>query len=267
VRLTGNRRLSVSAYWSYLSCPKRYEFNYVERVPRPDFKPPEHWRFGTVVHAGLEAAYKVFQERELTGRLTQVEPSALAAVRASWEEELMPTRGGELDRALGIVSGTLDKLVEHHENVLGVEELLLGHTPGGIPFVGYADLIRRADAVTVEIRDYKVTAKTSTAKELQVNPQGNLYAMICREKFPWAERILFSHLYPNHGAKLVQTSISAESMEAVIDKFEAVGDAINLADDFPAKPGEHCGWCAYNDICPAWEEARRSDDLTSMVNF
>ena len=48
---------SVSSTREYEGCPRRYRFGYVERRPKDRPVPPT-WRFGSVVHEALEAAYQ-----------------------------------------------------------------------------------------------------------------------------------------------------------------------------------------------------------------
>jgi putative RecB family exonuclease len=265
--LSAGRRLSVSGYGTYVECPQRYQYAYVQRLPRPETTVPHHWRFGSVVHKALEVAYLEFKRLELTGRLSQVTPQALAATRQSWVDLEMDPKGGELDRALGMVAATLERLVEHHENILGVEQRFLGYTPAGVPFVGFADLIRKYDDETVEVRDYKVRRKVSAPDELGRDLQGHMYGHFSLKDHPWAKRVVFSHLYPNHDVRLVAVELDGDESNELIERFEAVAEMINDDDRWTPRPGEHCGYCAYTDTCPAWAKAREEGEMQRQANF
>lgn len=265
--LSAGRRLSVSGYGTYVECPQRWKYSYLDRLPRPETTVPHHWRFGSVIHKALEVAYLEFKRLELTGPLSQVLPQALAATRQAWVDYEMETTGGELQRALGMVTDTLARLVEHHENILGVEQMFKGFTPAGVPFIGFGDLIHRVDPETVGVRDYKVRAKVASVAELIRDLQGSLYGHFSLIDYPWAKHVVFSHLYPNHDVKLVQVRLELDIIEEQLDKFEAVAELIDADEEFTPRPGEHCGYCAYVDICPAWAKSREDDDLKRQANF
>lgn len=265
-QLPGNRRLSVSSYGTYLECPQSYQFSYVEKIPRAEKEVPVHWRFGSVIHYGLEHAYVAFRDAQLTGSLLQVRERALEAIHEAWEKFEMPATGGELERALGMTHDTLARLTEHHENILGIEELILGETELGTPFVGYADLIRR-DGDVLEVRDYKVRAKVSTPEDLLREVQGPAYVHFVRRKHPWAKHLRFSHLYPNHGPRYVHVDVSPEAMATTVERLDAVADAIIADTAMAPRPGEHCGYCTYRDRCPAWSDKKEDADLKRQMNF
>ncbi len=93
------RTFSVSSTYEYERCPRRYRYGYVDRIPAERAAAPEHWRFGTVVHAGLEAGYRHHQAVGYTSNLRHTIPTALDAVGGSWAEEAMPDDPDALARA------------------------------------------------------------------------------------------------------------------------------------------------------------------------
>lgn len=58
------RVFSVSSTHEYERCPRRYRYGYVDRIPVDRALAPEHWRFGTVVHRGLEAGADAVEIRD-----------------------------------------------------------------------------------------------------------------------------------------------------------------------------------------------------------
>lgn len=69
--------LSVSQVQTYLGCPLKYRFQYVDKIPRP-------WRaaalaFGTSIHAAIEW----FQRERMAGRTPQV-AQAVSIFEADW---------------------------------------------------------------------------------------------------------------------------------------------------------------------------------------
>lgn len=276
-KLPGGKPISVSSYGTYLVCALRFFFDKVEQRPRAESEVPTHWRFGSVIHAGLEAAYIDFRDRKLVGSLSQSADAGVKGIRDAWVQYEMPTGDGELDRALGMTLETLSRLVERHDHILGIEEWIRGPLPEtGAQFVGAIDLLRRVDDETVEIRDYKVRAKVSTPEELVREIQGPSYAHFVRRAHPWAKRVMFSHLYPNKGNQLVIAELDDETIRNAVERLDAVADMLYEArgdmDNYPPRRSEECGNCNHRDVCPAWNTPEdRADeeaaDLKRMMNF
>lgn len=123
---TRARTYSVSSTYAYEACPRRYRFSYVERVPEPRPEVPQHWRFGTVVHRGLEAGYLRHRDVGSSRDLRHTIPTALAAVRDSWAAESMPDDQNELGRAERVVAASLATTRLRGRDILGVERFFRG---------------------------------------------------------------------------------------------------------------------------------------------
>lgn len=268
-RLTPGRRLSISAYGTYLDCPAKWDYVYLQRRRVAKRETPQHMRFGNVIHEGMERAYHALVDRRLSGSLEQVIPDGMAGVRNAWTKYDMPTEGGELDRALGMIQETLAWLTDDYADVVGIEHKFLIYTPGGTPFIGFADLLRRANDETIEVRDYKVKKKISTTAELQSDVQANMYAHAAQRQFPWARQVRFSHLYPNHGPHYVAVDLTADGISEALDRFDVVGGMIEQAESFPPRVSDTCDYCDHRDVCPAWQKPTdpEPDVFDQMVDF
>ena len=144
---------SVSSCSEYERCPRRYRYGYVDRL-REDRPVPASWRYGSVVHTALEAAYRA---RADGVPLAWATPVAIDAFHAAWIDEAMPDDPDWLARGEELVRSVLanDRLAT--DEILGVEHCFKYETDGGRQFVGFADLVVRRDPTTVEIIDHKVT--------------------------------------------------------------------------------------------------------------
>jgi hypothetical protein len=94
------RRHSVSSTREYEGCPRRYRFGYLDRRPQ-DRPVPTTWRFGSVVHVGLEAAYRLAMDRPELSRAEQF-AVATAVVHASWDRYDL---GADESAGTGRISG------------------------------------------------------------------------------------------------------------------------------------------------------------------
>lgn len=255
---------SVSSCQAYEECPARWDMQYNRRV-KVDGLVPEHWRFGTCVHAGFEAAYLAAQSG-LDIRSDEVFAVAAQALRDSWTEEQMPEHGGELDRALSMLGA---QLADHRElepkDVLGVEAKLMHETPDGTRVIGYADLLLKVGPEQVEIEDHKVTSRTKSAEDLQYDFQLNTYGWMILAEFPWAKVVYGTHHYPPVG-KRVTVQLTEDGMQEAIARMEAFAEMTEMDEERAPRPGDHCSSCVYKPTCPAWD-LDKNQSLGEVANF
>ena len=244
------RTFSVSSTYEYERCPRRYRYGYVDRIPAERALAPEHWRFGTVVHAGLEAGYRRHQAVGYTSNLRHTIPIALDAVRASWVEEAMPDDPAALARAEGVVARSLATTRLAPSDILGVERWFRGETADGIRVAGVSDLVVRSGDDTVEIRDHKVTRFVRTPEHLRGDLQLGVYGWLVRQTWPWAEHVTVAHHYPLT-RELVRVDLDDAWIDTAMTRLTTVS-AHALADrEFAPNPGEHCTNCPYTAHCEA----------------
>jgi CRISPR/Cas system-associated exonuclease Cas4 (RecB family) len=236
---------SQSSCSEYERCPRRYWFAYVDRTPT-DRRAPGHWRFGTVVHAGLEAAFRAVQGTDRPVRSAVDE--ALAGLRASWAEEAMPARG--LHRAEWLVRRTVGEQTLVGWQVLGVEEWFRDRTPFGHRLSGAADLVLEPSPGVLEIRDHKVTRRRRTRAELFGDRQLNLYAWMAKHRWPWARAVYASHHYPLL-REVVRVRLRPARMDAIVGSIDALATRIGHDDAYVPTPGRHCEHCVWSHLCPA----------------
>ncbi len=237
---------SVSSCREYDLCPRRYRFAYVERL-RPDRPAPEGWRYGTVVHRALEAAYR---GRAAGASSSEVEIAAVAALHAAWRVEELPDDDGWLERAERLVRDSVASDLVHADAILGVEHRFGAEFDDVTAFAGRADLVLRRDDVTIEIVDHKVTRNVLDAETLLRDPQLNLYGWLARREWPWVRRVVGTHHYPPAGVT-VSVELTDASMErAVRDLFATTHRAVTDREYVPS-PGEHCIHCPWADRCDA----------------
>jgi RecB family exonuclease len=247
---------SVSSTREYEGCPRRYHFGYVERRPKDRPVPPS-WRFGTVVHAALEAAW----------RATMTDPSrpvaehldlALAALDESLAEERLEDPA-DRERAVAIVRQTLTEDVLRADHAvrpvpIGVEEAMRGYISDTDRIIGFIDLVLEHADGSLELVDHKVTAHRATPTELIDDFQLNLYGQLASRRWPDATRILATLHYPT-GPTAVTVELDAHHMHAADARVRAAAADIRADDQFGPTPSERCGHCPWIASCPegsAW---------------
>ena len=238
---------SVSSCREYDLCPRRYRYAYVERL-KQDRPAPEGWRYGTVVHSALEAAYRARAEGALKPAMEQ---AAIGALHDAWDRERLPDDDADWrDRAEGLVRNTVAADLVHANDILAVEHRFRAQFDNTTAFAGYADLVLRRDDRTVEIVDHKVTRRVLDPQTLAADQQLNLYGWLAKNEWPWARRVIATHHYPP-----AATTTTVELTDATMDKTmrDLAATARRAATDteFRPTPGAHCSHCSWAERCPA----------------
>lgn len=272
----GPRRWSVSAAQVLEQCLFQFRLKYVDRIDAPPRDIPLHWRRGTVVHAGLEAAFKHRKaDRKAVGPMMtpEVWEAAKAGIAKSWKEEDMPPpeeSEGMWDDVHKMVEDTLDAHECAWEDIVGVEKKLLLNGIG-LELIGFIDLLLFAEIDGVRsfiIRDWKTTKTKKTVEELASNFQGHTYAGVLRRLglVPEGMPVYFQHYYPPI-QETVEVLVTVEQGEAAITRIRAARDVAHHETEFAPEKGSWCDGCAYRAMCPAWQAENEQQELVDQVNM
>ena len=255
---------SVSSTREYEGCPRRYRFGYVERRPKDRPVPPS-WRFGTVVHAALEAAWKAAMETDADVPVREHLDVALAALDVALAKEGL---GDDRERAVDVVTRALEVDVVRDGSLdpdadlpasrpVGVEEALRGRIDAEHRIIGFVDLVLERPDGVIELVDHKVTARRSTPGELHDDFQLNLYGRLARARFPQATGIIATHHYPT-GPESVSVRLDEEEMANAEQRVRDAARAIAADTEFTPVTSERCLHCPWQPSCEegtAWVEA------------
>ncbi len=234
--------LSASDIYTYRSCPLRYKYARVLRIPTEQ---TVHQRFGIVVHQVLERYHA-----DGGHTLAQM----LALLDSGWRRAGF----GESERDRELLEKARAALTRYHAR-LGQQQsepvwferqfsFQLGphHLRGRVDRV---DRVGGGDA-EYELIDYK-TSRPKTAEQLRDDVQLSLYALAARED--WGlESSQEAYYYVLDDLK-VPVARSERDTDAVKGVVLQVGDGI-LAQEFEPTPSRAaCSICDYRIVCPAAE--------------
>ena len=235
--------LSASDIETYRSCPLRYKFARVLRIPTEQ---TINQRFGIVVHQVLERYHS-----DCGTSLEQM----LELLDAGWRRS--GVGDGEHERELREKARAA--LTRYHARLHGQESepawferpfsFRLGphHLRGRVDRV---DRLRGEAAERYELIDYK-TSRPKTVEQLQGDVQLSLYALAAREDWQ-LESSCQAYYYVLDDLK-VPVPRSASDAESVKDVVLEVGEGI-LAQAFEPSPSPAaCAICDYRIVCPAAE--------------
>jgi superfamily I DNA/RNA helicase/RecB family exonuclease len=253
-------RVSASALESLLDCPAKW---FLEREAAGETLSTSAQGFGLVVHALADRVAKgeVAETDDLMGYVDRV--WSQLAFRTPWtaaKERAEVARA--LDRFLAwhrrpgarTVIATEQKL--EAEVVIGAERIVLR---------GYADRLELDENGRVVVVDFKTTKYPPPDKDLPANPQLGLYQLAVDHGA--ADHLLDPEHRPGRsgGAELVQLRRSVRGEVKVQHQGpqqpgpsgftpaeEQLAEVVGRlrAEQFHARPGDHCDHCDFHTMCP-----------------
>jgi DNA helicase II / ATP-dependent DNA helicase PcrA len=253
--------LSASDIHTYRSCPLRYKFARVLRIPTEQ---TVHQRFGIVVHQVLEryhadGAHTLaqmlalldsgwhragFGDRERDRELLAKARAALTRYHARLHRQESQPVWFERQFAFQLGPHHLRGRVDRVDRLDGS-----GSPLGGGDRLGGGDDAVAASA-DYELIDYK-TSRPKSAEQLRDDIQLSLYALAAREDWGLASSRQ-AYYYVLDDLK-VPVSRGERDAESVKDIVLEVGDGI-LAQEFEPTPSRAaCSICDYRIVCPAAE--------------
>ena len=250
---------SHSRLSSFESCPKKFEYRYVLKLPS-DTEGIEGF-MGKRVHEVLERLYQFTGDGKIPslGRV-------LERFRSWWDEHYDATR-------VRIVRTENDadhyRLIGEHcltnyyrrfypfdgDETLGLEERVFFSLDDDEKYriQGIIDRIVRAPDGAIEIHDYKTSARLPNQKQLDRDRQLALYQLGLSKRYGADQpmRLVWHYLAPNQTRTSERTPEQLESL-----RRETMGliDRIRVEKRWEAKPGPLCRWCEFNDRCPAYPD-------------
>lgn len=242
------RVLSHSSVNLYKTCPQRWRFRYIDKVPE---KPRSFFSFGKSVHTGLEYLFSA------TPGTWPTLDDVLAHYKTTWLREGYETPAQEkwfFQEGERILRGFYAKHQKEKSQVFQVEQKFTIDVEG-VPVTGFIDRIDTTPKGNLAIVDYK-TGKAFDKSRVRNDPQLTLYQMAVRETF--GKEVETVSLY--HLNSLTPLTVPAHSKKQEGDVKAAVVEAAKGINElkFDPTPNErgHCQYCDYIQICPAFTGKR-----------
>lgn len=246
-------RYSPTAINAFRTCPKQYEFQYIERVEVDEAASP-HLIFGNALHQALAYLYRL-------DPALRTENVACLALRHFWaradragaflNDQEEAAWGQKALAALRVYCGRYDLAIIP----LAVEEWIRAELPNGRIVFGKADRVDRARGkdAGIEVIDYKSGRCRIEDDELGQDQAARLYALAATRTFRQpVVRVRF--LYICDGIER-RWSPEAEDLTAVENELMELTEQISATSSFEARPADHCRWCRYRSLCPAAGQA------------
>lgn len=269
--------LSYSSSRTYLECPLRWRFLYVDRLEEA---PRGYFSFGRTIHSVLEEFVRPLvrplprlvpgggRQRTLDQFLPPAEaapPPApmsrtdlLALYQQQWIAEgytsaQEESRYQELGKEL--LGRYYDAFVAHPPHPVSVEEHLTASWDG-IPVHGYIDRIDQTEGGGLEVLDYK-TGRGLSVQDAHGSEQLTFYQMLVERNYPAPVESLA--LVDLRGS--VELRVRARrpaDLDALQARVGEVYDGIR-SEEFEPLPGRHCQRCEFRLRCPEFREVPDAD--------
>lgn len=260
--------LSYSSVRTYLECPLRWKFLYIDRIPEA---PRGYFSFGRTIHSVLEELARplvVPIARTTSAGQTQrtldefpggVEipvpgkpmgrEELLATYARCWiPDGYQSTEEESRYRSLGedLLLRYYDGFVSAPPSPVSVEEHLEARWEG-IPVHGYIDRIDRTETGGLEVLDYKTTRGLSRA-DAQGSDQLSFYQVLVENNYSLpVERLALFDL--RGGMALRVPSRSPSELRPLADNVASVADGVR-AEAYEPTPGRQCTRCEFRTRCP-----------------
>ncbi|MER3413766.1 MAG: hypothetical protein C4341_05925 [Armatimonadota bacterium] len=239
--------LSPTRLTTYLACPVKYRWTFVDPRGKVFQRAKWYYSFGTSLHRALEELYK--------GARSGVPVLAEAVERL---EENWVSAGysspDEAEEALGegrsIITSFVEAEVERAREVEVLDvERRIQLDMGEYILVGVLDRINRLDEETIEIVDYKSLRDRTTEDDVRFDVAMNVYQILVRSVFP-AKRYLSTIIALQTGE-----ATSVEITEHDVAQFQAALDDLTTEilncefGEIEPRPKPICRSCDFLRLC------------------
>jgi RecB family exonuclease len=247
---------------TWLDCPRRYRFTYLDRPPPPKGPPWAHNSLGASVHNALAGWWRLpRRERTVT--------AAGDLVVSGWLTDGFADDAQSLeyrDRCRHMVEGYAATLDPNREPI-GVERVVATRTDL-IAVSGRIDRLDdrpAGDGVSRElvVVDYKTGRHVLTVDEARTSMALALYALAAERVMRRPCRRVELHHLPT--GTVLAWEHTSESLERHLRRAEAIAAECAHADEqhkaasagdveaddlFKPRPSAGCGWCDFRSQCP-----------------
>jgi RecB family exonuclease len=234
---------------TWLDCPRRFRFQYVDR-PTPLRGPAwAHNSVGSSVHLALARLWDLpVAER--------TPAAARALLHQVWQAEGF-SDDAQADRWKGYAGDMVASYVEGLDVTAeprGVERTVAFTSPA-LAVSGRVDRVDERDGAVVVV-DYKTGRSALSSDDARGSLALALYVLGARRTFRRPSTRVELHHLPSQTVHAWEHT--EESLARHVGRAEAIAGEVSAAaesGEYPARPSSLCGWCDFARHCPEGREA------------
>ncbi len=245
---------------TWLDCPRRYRFTYLDRPAPPKGPPWAHNSLGSSVHLALAGFWRLEPARRTVAAAGRLLDNAWLRDGFRDDEQSRTWRG----RARDMVERYAERL-DPHDEPLGVERTVATRTQvlalsGRLDRLD--DRLRDDGSRELVVVDYKTGRRPLTVQDARSSLALALYAVAVTRTFrrrcatvelhhvPTGEVVAHEHTPETLLRHLGRAESLGEEASAADADFRAGLTGPAMAERFPAQPSLACRWCDFLRVCP-----------------
>jgi Protein of unknown function (DUF2800). len=239
-------RLSVSKTKTFLDCKKKFEFNYIYKMPKKDW---DHHIFGKFCHMALEEFHAAYIEGCLLPyhiTMSDAYKKALTEFKDKMNPEMKKECWDIINNYLKMV--TIQKSKNLPDNVIAVEKKFELPVGENIILNGAIDRIQIDADNVVHVADYKTTKNKKYLKDDFF--QLLTYAYVIVSEDPSIKKVRGSYILLRHNFEYITTEFDIDQIMTVADKYIEYARQINTEKEFKPNPTALCNFCDFQEHCP-----------------
>ena len=244
------KRLSYSQIDAFQTCPLKYKFGYLYKLPSP---PSAATTFGSSVHNTLNEFY--LHLKKDPGKFNRDAKTSLQLLQEIYEKKWLPygydspahektrkTKGWEMLKKFHQTNSKPKWIIPAY-----LERNFSLKIGPALTIAGRIDRIDKLEGGTYEVIDYK-TGKLKDEKAVAKDLQLSIYALACQKIFKLpVSQLSFYFLEDN---QKISTERTPETLKQTEKDLLACQKEI-AESRFPAAPGFMCNFCPYRLVCYA----------------
>ncbi|MFH0799876.1 MAG: PD-(D/E)XK nuclease family protein [Pseudomonadota bacterium] len=255
---------SHSRLSTFENCRLRYKFAYIDKIRRGEDSIEAF--LGQRFHDAME---KVYAERAFwKPSASDLKDFFNELWDKNWGDHVFVTRSDRKPqdyREIGLkaIEGYHRRYVPFDEGrVLGTErriEAALDET-GDHRVMGYIDRLVETEDGHFEIHDYKTSGSLPDQKKLDSDRQLALYEIAVRQSWPDVKTMDLVWHYVVFD-KEMRSRRTPEQLDELKASTIGLIDEVESAKEYPPHETNLCRWCDYQNICPLFAHAARTEEL------
>ena len=260
-------RLSPSAISTYESCPRRFEYSRVWRLPDPS---GEAAVIGSFVHLVLEGLFGLGADERSLAAARAIARSARSALEASRDfVRLGLDEAGARAfrrRAWEAIAGYFAMEDPRRVEVRAREEDLVAEL-GGVAMRGILDRLDEEAGGALVVVDYKTGRVPPPRFRATAFGQLEIYGALLEATGVAAARGRL--LYLRHREAL-EVELGKDATRRATERVRQVAAAIArdfAREDFAPRPGPLCRFCAFAAFCPATRRGEAGPALSALLGL
>ncbi|MBX3119400.1 MAG: PD-(D/E)XK nuclease family protein [Fimbriimonadaceae bacterium] len=251
--------LSPSKIKTYLACPVKYRWTYVDGSGRFYMRAKSYYSFGTVLHNVLQRLHDPFDAE------VQTAEQAVEALKSGWIEagyESPQAAAEALVEGEKIIQKQAEAVMAGDKEVTTLlTEKMLRMEMKGWDLIGRIDRVDERPDGSIEVVDYKSGRLTVEAQDVASDLAMNCYQLMLRKMYPG--RRVFGTILALRTGDTASYALPDEDVEPLTRDMQIIGDEILTTEFYELEPKvlDICPECDFLELCmkhPEFAEEYRS---------